>query len=243
MADKTNIAWTKRTWNPWWGCSKISAGCLNCYMFLMLLRFGLDPRVVKRTQTWNDPIRWNRRAAEKGVKELVFTCSMSDFFHKDADAWRPEAWEVIRRCPNLIFQVLTKRSDRIADHLPPDWGTGYPNVWLGVSIENNNYVARADDLRAVPAAVRFISAEPLLGPLPDLDLTNIDWVIAGGESGPRFRPMEHEWAMQVRDMTKAAGAAFFFKQSSDFRPERGTQLDGREWRELPIALPMVNVSA
>jgi protein gp37 len=125
---------------------------------------------------------------------------------------------------------------RIADHLPPDWGQGgYDNVWLGVSIEDDGHVWRADVLRKIPARVRFISAEPLLGPLPSLDLRGFHWLIVGGESGPGYRPMDRDWARQLRDKAKAEGAAFFFKQSAGFRPGRGDLLDGRGWKEFPPA--------
>ena len=233
MADKTNISWTQHTWNPWRGCTKISPGCKNCYMFTQQERYGRDPSIVVRTQTWRDPLRWQRQAQADGGNDLVFTCSWSDWFHANADPWRDEAWAVVRQCPNLTFQILTKRPERIAEHLPADWGEGYANVWLGVSIENNRYVGRADLLRAIPARVRFISAEPLLGPLPGLDLTSIHWLIVGGESGPGFRPMDVEWARNLRDRARAAGVAFFFKQSSALRPETGDELDGREWKEFP----------
>jgi protein gp37 len=202
-------------------------------MFTLLHRHGRDPTAVRRTQTWKDPPRWDAAARECGTPTLVFTCSLSDFFHPAADAWRAEAWAVIRACPHLRFQVLTKRPARIAGRLPADWGPGYPNVWLGVSIGVNASVWRADVLRRIPARVRFISAEPLLGPLPDLDLAGIHWLIAGGESGPGFRPMDHAWACHLRDLTQAAGAAFFFKQSAALQPGRGALLDGRAWEEFP----------
>jgi protein gp37 len=233
MSDTTNISWTQHTWNPWEGCTRVSPGCRNCYMFTALRRMGRDPTTPRRTSTWEQPDRWNKRAEASSVPELVFTCSFSDWFHEDADQWRPEAWQVIQRCQNLRFQVLTKRPLRIADHLPPDWGNGYPNVWLGVSIEDNEHVWRADVLRKIPACVRFISAEPLLGPLPDLDLTGIHWLIVGGESGPGFRDMDRNWARQLRDQAKGAGVAFFFKQSANIRPGRGDLLDGRRWHEFP----------
>jgi protein gp37 len=162
MSDTTSISWTQRTWNPWRGCDKVSPGCAHCYMFTDQRRYGRDPSVVQRCSpaTFNRPL--SKAWSEPG---LVFTCSWSDWFHEDADAWRDEAWEIIRRTPHLTYQILTKRPERIAAHLPADWGDGYENVWLGVTIENRRFVDRADALRAVPAAVRFISAEPLLGPL------------------------------------------------------------------------------
>lgn len=234
MGDTSIIAWTDRTWNPWRGCTKISPGCAHCYMFTAQARYGQDPERVQRTKTWNDPIKWEREAAASGRHERVFTCSWSDWFHEDADAWREEAWAVVRRCPHLHFQILTKRHERIAAHLPADWGPGgYPNVWLGVSIENNRHIFRADTLRQVPAVVRFISAEPLLGPLPDLELHGIDWLIVGGESGANFRPMETSWARELRKKAKRSRTAYFFKQSAAPRTEMGIELDGAIVREYP----------
>lgn len=242
MSERTIIAWTERSWNPWRGCTKVSPGCKNCYMFTAQLRYGRNPAEVVRTGTWGDPLRWQRRAAARGTTERVFTCSWSDWFHDDADAWRDEAWDIIRRCPNLTFQILTKRPERIVDHLPADWGQGWPNVWLGVSIERDDYCGRADILRQIQAAVRFISAEPLLGPLPSLNLTGIDWLIVGGESGPGYRPMEHAWARDLRDRAHAAGVAYFFKQSAAPRTETGIELDGQVVREYPaprrVELPL-----
>jgi protein gp37 len=234
MSDTTRIAWTSKTWNPWRGCTRVSAGCARCYMFARLEQLKtMDPATVTRTTTWADPIRWQRQAARDGSRPLVFACSWSDFFHADADGWRDEAWRTIRACPNLTFQIPTKRAERIAGHLPADWGTGYPNVWVGVSVEDNAHVGRVDVLRAIPAAVRFISAEPLLGPLPDLDLTGIAWLIVGGESGTHFRPMDLDWARDLRDRAAADGCAFFFKQSAGKRPGTGTMLDGVMVREWP----------
>jgi len=238
MSDATIIAWTEHTWNPWRGCDKVSPGCAHCYMFTGQERWGADPTVVVRTSKWGDPRKWERAAAAANRRERVFTCSWSDWFHVTADPWRDEAWAVIRDCPHLDFQILTKRHERITDHLPADWGPGgYPNVWLGVSIENDRHVFRADTLRTVPAAVRFISAEPLLGPLPSLDLTNIDWLIVGGESGPGWRPMDVAWARDLRRRAAQARVAFFFKQSAAPRTEMGIELDGRLVREYPTPRP------
>jgi protein gp37 len=234
MADTTGIPWTTHTFNPWRGCTKISPGCSRCYMFRDMRRFGLDPTLVVRTTTWGEPRSWQKEAAAAGRTELVFTCSWSDWFHADADPWRDEAWALIRRCPNLAFQVLTKRHERIKGHLPADWPGAYPNVWLGVSVENRRYgLPRMDTLRTIPAPLRFLSCEPLLEDLGAVDLTGIDWLIVGGESGPDFRPMDHAWARSLRDQCRAAGVPFFFKQSSGPRPDTGIELDGQVIREYP----------
>jgi protein gp37 len=244
LSDSTIIAWTEHTWNPWRGCDKISPGCAHCYMFTAQERYGQDPTKVLRTSTWGKPLKWEREAAAANRRALVFTCSWSDWFHADADPWRAEAWAVIAKCPHLHFQILTKRHERIRDHLPPDWGRGYPNVWLGVSIENDRFVHRADALRAIPAAVRFISAEPVLGPMPSLNLKGIDWLIVGGESGPDYRPMDHEWVRPLLAKARAAGTKFFFKQSAAPRTEMGITFDGQIIREYPTPrlLPMARGS-
>jgi len=142
-------------------------------------------------------------------------------------------WQQIRETPWLHWQLLTKRADRIADLLPEDWGAGYPNVWLGASIENMDCAERADHLRKIPAVVHFISYEPALGPLHEIDLTGIEWLIVGGESGPGFRDMPHDWARSMRTACERAGTAFFFKQSAAYRTEMGTQLDGETVRNYP----------
>lgn len=226
MGETSAIQWTQRTWNPWQGCAKVSEGCANCYMFRDKRRYGQDPETVVRSsaQTFNAPMKWQREAAAAGRTDLVFTCSWSDWFIRDADAWRPEAWEIIKRCPNLVFQILTKRHGRIAKGLPADWGTGYPNVWLGVSAEDQaTWDARTRELREVPARVRFVSVEPMLGaidptmragehlpPCPQSEHNRgtwaslpcdcwphrlgIGWVILGGESGGReARPTDPAW--------------------------------------------------
>ncbi len=202
-------------------------------MFAAQQRYGHDPSIVVRTKTWTEPLKWQRAAENEAKLEMVFTCSWSDWFHENADQWRDEAWSLVRRCPNLVFQILTKRPERILNHLPRDWSDGYQNVWLGVSIENDDYAWRADCLREIPARVRFISAEPLLGSLPSLTLDGIHWLIVGGESGPGFRHMESQWARSLRDRALKAGVAFFFKQSSAHRTEMGTLLDGEAWKEYP----------
>ncbi len=140
MGEITGIGWTDATWNPWYGCSKVSPGCAHCYMFRDMKRYGSDPEVVTRSKTkFDEPRKWK-------TPRRVFTCSWSDWFHEGADAWRAEAWAIVRDTPHLTYQILTKRPERIADHLPPDWGEGYPNVWLGTSVENQRFAFRADIL-------------------------------------------------------------------------------------------------
>lgn len=226
------------TWNPWRGCTKISPGCANCYMFREQRRYGRDPAVVVRTKTWREPFRWQKKAEAAGRTDLVFTCSWSDWFHEAADAWRSGAWEIVRRCPNLTFQILTKRPERIRDHLPADWGEGYPNVWLGVSVERNDYCWRAGLLREIPARLRWVCAEPLLGPVPDLDVAGIGWLVVGGESGPGWRPMALDWVRQLRDKARAAGTAFYFKQVNAAYPGADAILDGRRYEEMPAVARM-----
>lgn len=239
MAKQSQIEWTDATWNPWYGCSKISAGCANCYMYRDMDRFGMDPWTVQRSKSkFDEPLRWTE-------PRLVFTCSWSDFFHPDADDWRDEAWEIIRTTPHLTYQILTKRPHMIADRLPEDWGQGYDNVWLGVSAEDQDYAdLRIPPLLKIPAQIRFVSAEPLLGPINfnhlqpsdppvEIDSLNgthglyrphrgvsesIDWVIAGGESGYHARKTKPDWVRQIKDQCHWAGIPFFFKQWGEWKP-------------------------
>lgn len=264
MGEQSIIEWTDSTWNPWRGCDKVSPGCAHCYMFRDQRRYGRDPEVVVRAAdgTFYAPLRsgkWAKQREEAIARKgshYVFTCSWSDWFHETADEWRDEAWQIIRDTPDSTYQVLTKRPERMGVCLPPDWGEGYPNVWLGVTIENRRFVGRADLLRAVPAAVRFISAEPLLGPLmhdacseaegpfdmysdgseePQLDLEEIDWVITGGESGSGHRRFDPQWAMDIRDAAALTGTAFLHKQNGGSRPtSNGRLLGGRTYDEFPV---------
>jgi protein gp37 len=227
MGQWTKIGWADHSWNTWIGCPKKTDECKNCYMHERLE----DPGRVRVTgrEVWDRPLQWQAEAEAAGRKDFVFTCSYSDFFNPEADDWRRPVWRIIRKCPNLIFLVLTKLPERIPDNLPPDWGEGYPNVWLGVSVGRNKYVGRADVLRTLPTVKRWLSCEPLLEPLPDLDLTDIDWVIVGGESGPKYRPMDLDWARDIRDRCLLAGVPFWFKQSAGLYPETGRVLDGHRW--------------
>jgi protein gp37 len=246
MGEHTEIQWSGATWNPWQGCHKISDGCKYCYMFRDKERYGQNPNLVGRSKppTFNAPLKWQKEA-ERGDRSgsdcLVFTCSWSDWFIEEADPWRDEAWAIIRACPALTFQVLTKRADRIGNHLPLDWGDGYPNVWLMVSVENQAETRRIEELCKVPAAIRGLSVEPLLAPIDfrrgwvrGFDGTSyegvfddrrtllegpdgIDWVIVGGESGNetgkyRARPCDMDWVQSVVDQCKEAGVPCHVKQ-------------------------------
>jgi protein gp37 len=241
MAEKSKIEWTQATWNPWHGCTKISPGCKNCYMFRDKYRYGQDPNKIQRSRTtFHDPIKWT-------VPALIFTCSWSDWFIENADEWRSEAWDIIKQTPHHSYQILTKRPERIVENLPLDWGEGWPNVCLGVSIENQKYVYRKDLLRSIPSAIRFISAEPLLGPLELGELEGIHWVITGGESGPKARKMDYAWVRSIRQQCARSRVAFFHKQNGGNRKIDGAwggrTLDGRTWNEMPSELQVHVVGA
>ena len=243
MAGKTGIEWTEVTWNPTTGCDRITSGCDNCYALTLSKRLKAmgapkyqndgDPRtsgpgfgITTHPATLDEPYKWRQ-------PRLVFVNSMSDLFHaKVPIAFVREVFDVIANTPQHTYQILTKRSTRlrrVADKL--DWPD---NLWMGVSVENGDQLARVDDLRAVPAAVRFLSCEPLLGPLDGIRLDGIGWVIAGGESGPGYRPMELGWARDIRDACVADDVPFFFKQWGGRTPKKmGRELDGRIWSEMP----------
>lgn len=195
MGERTGIEWCTATWNPWHGCTKVSPGCARCYMYREKKQYGQDPsRVVRSKTKFEDPHRWK-------TPQWIFTCSWSDFFHETADPWRGAAWEIIRQTPHHTYLILTKRPERMAGRLPWPAGGGWPHVWLGVSIESAAYEHRVEQLVDTCAAHRFVSAEPLLGPVslgPWLGLGGIEWVIAGGESGPKARPMNLTWARILR---------------------------------------------
>jgi three-Cys-motif partner protein len=236
MPAETTIEWTESTWNPVTGCSKVSPGCAHCYAETLSLRFGRSKKawlpayaaenVVFHPKRLDQPTRWKR-------PRMIFVNSMSDLFHElvPLDYIR-QVFDVMAANERHVFQVLTKRHERLAELAPELEWPG--NVWMGVSIENSRWAERADRLRTVPAAVRFISAEPLLGPLNALDLTGIHWVIAGGESGPGHRAMNPEWVRALRDQCQHEGVAFFFKQWGGIRPQsNGRLLDDLEWNEMP----------
>lgn len=218
MSEKSSIEWTDATWNPTTGCSKVSPGCAHCYAETLSLRFGTSTKrwtpanaadnVRVHPDRFDLPLRWQD-------PKRIFVDSMSDLFHELVpDLVIARVWETMAAAPRHQFQILTKRPQRmpaIVKRRVAEHGI-LPNVWLGTSIENDRWVGRAEHLRETPAAVRFISAEPLLGPLPSLDLRGIDWLIVGGESGSNHRRMELAWAREIRDKCQEAGTAFFFKQ-------------------------------
>lgn len=213
MAENSNIQWTNHTWNPWHGCKKVSSGCRYCYMFRDKARYNQDPTSVVRSAkaTFEKPNTWKSKAN-------VFTCSWSDFFIEDADEWRSDAWEIIKKNPHLTFQILTKRPERIKQCLPKDWGQGYNNVWLGISCENQAaYNHRSPYLEAISAKVKFLSLEPLLSLIKlDKRQFGVDWIIVGGESGNttgafRFRRTDIDWIHSiVKNVPR--GTFLFIKQ-------------------------------
>lgn len=241
MADGSAIEWTDATWNPVTGCTKITAGCDNCYASRFSERFrgvlghpfenGFD--LTLRPERIGQPLSWRR-------PRMIFVNSMSDLFHKDVPrAFIDRVFNAMETADWHIFQVLTKRSSLMRDYLACRYANVAPpaHVWLGVSIEDGRSRSRIDHLRAAPAAVRFLSVEPLIGPVGRMDLDAIHWVIAGGESGPGARPMHIDWAREVRDQCARQGTAFFFKQWGGMRPKTGgRELDGREWNELPTSV-------
>jgi protein gp37 len=246
MAEQSLIAWTENTFNAAMGCMKISPGCKNCYAeTLTKNRMGLhlwgpaDMTARQRTTpaNWRKPLQWNAEAGRTGRRRLVFCGSLFDWAeeHPQIDALRPDLWNLIRATPMLDWQLLTKRASRIWELLPKDWHDGYPNVWLGVSIENDEYTYRANAyLNEIPATVRFVSFEPALGPLTSLDTSRVDWLIYGGESGPGWRDEDKQWARDIRRRCDRTGTAFFHKQSAAPRTEMGIELDGQIVRAYPV---------
>ncbi|MBA3361050.1 MAG: phage Gp37/Gp68 family protein [Acidimicrobiia bacterium] len=243
MAERSGIEWTEATWNPTTGCDRVSAGCDNCYALTLAKRLKamgsrkyqqdgdprtsgpgfkltIHPEVLDLPKSWRQP-------------RIVFVDSMSDLFHPDVPiAFIRQVFDVIKETPQHTYQILTKRSQRlrkVAEDLIWPW-----NLWMGVSVENDTYRFRIDQLREVPAAIRFLSLEPLLGPLNDLDLDRIHWVIVGGESGPNARAIEEAWIKDIRDQCRATGVPFFFKQWGGRTPKAGgRRLGGRTYDAMP----------
>ncbi|MCJ2075395.1 phage Gp37/Gp68 family protein [Methylobacterium sp. E-016] len=248
MADATSIEWTDATWNPVTGCTKISAGCDNCYAERFSERFrgvpghpfetGFD--LTLRPARLGQPLAWRQ-------PRVIFVNSMSDLFHKDVpDTFIGQVFDTMERADWHTFQILTKRSSLMRDFLRRRYGEGRgpAHIWCGVSVEDGARMSRVRQLQDAPAGIRFLSIEPLIGSIGRIDLTGIDWVIVGGESGPRARPMDSEWVREVRDQCIDAGVAFFFKQWGGYRPKAGGRsLDGRTWSEFPTDVPRIRVAA
>ncbi len=245
MSARSSIEWTETTWNPTTGCDRVSTGCDHCYALTLAKRLKAmgsekysndgDARtsgpgfgVTTHPAALDEPLRWRQ-------PRLVFVNSMSDLFHAKVPVeFIQQVFAVMAATPQHTYQVLTKRPRRLRRLAPRlEWPD---NLWMGTSVENTDVLDRIDELRAVPAAVRFLSCEPLLGPLPELDLTGIGWVIVGGESGPQARPMQPDWVRDIRDQCQTAEVPFFFKQWGGRTPKAGgRELDGRTWDEMPVS--------
>jgi protein gp37 len=240
MVAHSSIEWTDMTWNPVTGCTKISSGCKNCYA----------ERMAKRLKAMGQPnyrngfqVTLHPHALKKPLElkrpRVIFVNSMSDLFHETIpESFIQQVFKVMRRASWHHFQVLTKRAERLAEIAPRiDWPA---NVWMGVSVEDDNNIRRIDHLRGIGASLKFLSLEPLIGPLPDLRLEGIDWVIVGGESGPGNRPIKREWVLEIRDRCLEAGLPFFFKQWGGFHKKKaGRLLEGQAWDEMPSVVEEV----
>lgn len=258
MVENSKIEWTHHTFNPWIGCQKVGPGCDHCYAEAWDAR-GLQRQETRwgahagRTRTspanWRKPLAWDKAAKSAGERHRVFCASLADVFDKHASIlpeWRADLWALIKSTPNLDWMLLTKRPGNIAKMLPEDWGRGYRNVWLGCTVVNQEEADRdVPKLFEVPAAVRFLSMEPLLGPIkifdnspgPDPDSLLLNLIIVGGESGPGARPMHQDWVRSLRNQCVAAGAAFHFKQWGEWGPtERSDEIDAR------ITMPGQNIN-
>ena len=235
MSNNSNIEWTKSTWNPLTGCTKISPGCKHCYAERMALRlkamgqpnYANGFNITIHEHALELPLTWKK-------PQVVFVNSMSDLFHEAVPVeFILQVFDIMRQASWHTFQVLTKRSQRLADLDKEIRWSG--NIWMGVSVENDNYQYRIDDLKKTKAPIKFLSLEPLLGPLPNLDLQEINWVIAGGESGPGARPIKEDWVIDIKERCLAVGVPFFFKQWGGFNKKRnGRLLQGHTWDEMPI---------
>ena len=235
MVARSSIEWTDMTWNPVTGCTKVSTGCKNCYAERMARRLQAmgQPnyrngfRVTLHPHAVNTPLELKK-------PRIIFVNSMSDLFHEEIpEPFINDVFDVMRRANWHHFQILTKRAERLAKLTSRiEWPR---NVWMGVSVENQDQVARVDHLRSTSAAVKFLSIEPLIGPIHTLDLAGIDWVIVGGESGPGCRPIREEWVVEIKRRCLEARVPFFFKQWGGFNKKKnGRQLQGRTWDEMPV---------
>lgn len=233
---QSSIEWTEMTWNPTTGCNKVSAGCKFCYAEVMTRRLkamGIEKykdgfQIRTHEKELETPYTWKK-------PRVVFVNSMSDLFHPEVPIeFIQKVFRVMKENPQHIFQVLTKRDDILRYYDSEGWLEWSHNVWMGVSVENQKVLKRIDHLRETKARVKFLSCEPLIGPLPDMNLKGIDWVIVGGESGRKPRPMRPEWVFDIKDQCVNANVAFFFKQwGGTNKKKSGRELDGRTWDEMP----------
>jgi protein gp37 len=238
MASKSSIEWTEYTWNPMTGCTKVSPGCFNCYAQRMAKRLqamGLSNYRNGFSLTLHEhelqiPFRWNKPA-------IVFVNSMSDLFHEKVPVeFIIKVFNVMQKASQHKFQVLTKRAERLAEISPYiNWP---PNVWMGVSVESSEYAYRIEYLRMTGAFIKFLSIEPMLGPIHEMNLVGIDWIIVGGESGPKARPIERKWVLDIRDQCIMADLPFFFKQwGGTNKKKTGRLLEGKIWNQMPSQIP------
>jgi protein gp37 len=238
MGAKSTIEWTEATWNPVTGCDKVSPGCKHCYAERMAERlqamgqrnYARGFALTLQQHALDLPLTWKK-------PQTIFVNSMSDLFHQDVPlAFIRRVFDIMTSAHWHQYQVLTKRADRL-EEIAPDlpWA---PHIWMGVSVESKDYVDRIDHLRRTAAGVKFLSLEPLLGPLPSLDLRGIDWVIVGGESGHGARPMRQTWVVDIREQCQAAAVPFFFKQWGGVNKKKaGRLLDGKTWDDMPLPPP------
>lgn len=237
MAVGSNIEWTEATWNPVTGCSKVSEGCRHCYAETMAKRlkamgqpnYAAGFEVTLQPHMLEIPLHWKR-------PRMIFVNSMSDLFHEKVPTeYIKDVFAIMKKAHWHTFQVLTKRSKRLVEISKElEWA---PNIWIGVSVEDKRVIGRIKDLRKVPAAIRFLSIEPLIGPIPDIQLQGIHWVIVGGESGPGARPMKEEWVLSIQDIAISNGVPFFFKQwGGRNKKQAGRILKGRNWDEMPDSI-------
>lgn len=239
MSENSKIEWTDHTFNPWWGCEKVSQACKHCYAEAWAKRWGADvwgPGSARRFFSdahWLHPVKWDRKAALADGRSRVFCASMADVFEdrRDLDVWRARLWSLVADTPCLDWLLLTKRPEHVGGMVP--WGMDWPaNVWLGATAEDQHCAdERIPYLMEQPAAIRFVSCEPLLGAIDLGAWTGLDWVIAGGESGPKSRPMNPVWARSLRDQCVEHGISFFFKQWG--KKAAGRCLEGRHWDQVP----------
>lgn len=239
MSENSKIEWTDHTFNPWVGCTKVSAACDNCYAESWAKRAGTPELWTgerRRTtpSNWKQPLKWNAQHdlffAEHGRRQRVFCASLADIFDNQVpDEWRTDFWQMVRDTPNLDWLLLTKRPQNIKLMLPLDWAFGYPNVWLGATAENQKeFDRRYEHLVSIPAAIRFLSMEPLLGGVT-IRHRGLDWIITGGESGPNARPSHPDWFRSIRDQCQHSGIAFHFKQWGEWSvPVVGEPFSGKQ---------------